>query len=64
MERGFQPGCAIDEKHTLFDRMFLGEFPQESLCHGGISCRKEPNVEEIAVAFRVFKTGVKPVMAT
>jgi hypothetical protein len=28
-----EPRCAIDEKQTVGDVVFLGEFPQELFCH-------------------------------
>jgi hypothetical protein len=32
VKRSLEVGCAINEKQTLFDVVFLPEFPKENLC--------------------------------
>jgi hypothetical protein len=53
-----QPRCAINEKHSIYDFMFLLQFLQELLCQEDGSHWKQPNAGKF-VRSRI-NSGVQP----
>jgi hypothetical protein len=60
VERGLEVGCAIDEKQTPFDIVFLPEFPEENLRQRRCIRREEPHMKQ--VIRRWIDGGVQPIL--
>jgi len=58
-ERLLKPWCAIDEKHGIFDVVFLAEFTEENLGNTEVLRRTKFHVEEFVCLG--IDSGVQPV---